>query len=114
MTWRAVCLLDQLPVERGVCALVDGHQVALFRTGDGELYAVDNRDPFSGAMVLSRGIVGCRDGQATVASPMYKHVFSLATGHCLDDAEVSVSVHPVRVRHGAVQVSLREETRQPA
>ena len=44
--------------ERGVAALVEGEQVALFRTFDGALYAIGNQDPFTGAFVLSRGIVG--------------------------------------------------------
>jgi nitrite reductase (NADH) small subunit len=59
--------------------------VAIFRDRAGTVYAVDNRDPFSGAYVLSRGIVGSRDGVPTVASPMYKHVFDLRDGRCLDE-----------------------------
>jgi nitrite reductase (NADH) small subunit len=104
MSWTRVCELDRLPVERGVCALVGGEQVALFRTVTDEVFALANRDPFSGAMVLSRGIVGSRGDTATVASPMYKQVFALDSGRCLDDAEVAVPVHGVRVRDGAVEV----------
>ncbi len=66
--FRPVCRLEQVPVERGVAALVDGEQVALFRTADGSVHALANRDPFSGAMVLSRGIVGSRGEAATVAA----------------------------------------------
>ena len=41
--------------------------------------------PFSDANVMSRGIVGSPGRPAdTVASPMYKQVFDLATGACLD------------------------------
>lgn len=83
-TWTPVCAYTDLLPERGACALVDGHQIAIFRTFDGALYAIGNRDPFSGAYVLSRGIVGTRRGEPTVASPMYKQVFSLDTGRCLD------------------------------
>lgn len=71
-----------------------------------EVFALDNLDPFSGAMVLSRGIVGSRADQPTVASPMYKQVFDLRTGQCLDDPAVRVGSHQVRVRDGLVQVSL--------
>lgn len=115
MTWTRVCDLDRLPVERGVCALVAGAQVALFRTATGEVHALGNRDPFSGAMVLSRGIVGSRGDTATVASPMYKQVFALDSGRCLDDAAVAVPVHLVRVLDGGVEVRLvaaREELRK--
>ncbi len=50
-----------------------------------QLHAVDNVDPFSGASVLSRGIVGDAGGVPTVASPVYKQRFDLRTGRCLDD-----------------------------
>jgi nitrite reductase (NADH) small subunit len=112
--WQPVCRLDQVPVERGVCALVDGRQVALFRTASGHLHAVGNQDPFSGAMVLSRGIVGSRGEAATVASPMYKQVFDLATGICLDDPAVAIPAYPVRVREGTVEVGLAAAERRPA
>lgn len=104
MRWTAVCRYDDLIPERGVAALVDGIAVAVFRTHDGALHALSNLDPFSRASVLSRGIVGDRGGQATVASPIYKQVFALATGVCLDDPSVSVSTYPTRVVNGVVEV----------
>lgn len=82
--WTAVCRLDDLAPERGVAALVGGEQVALFRLVDHTVLAVQQRDPFSGAHVMSRGIVGTRGDVPTVASPMYKQVFDLRTGRCLD------------------------------
>jgi nitrite reductase (NADH) small subunit len=112
--FRPVCRLDQVPVERGVAALVDGQQVALFRTADGSVHALANRDPFSGAMVLSRGIVGSRGDATTVASPMFKQVFDVASGVCLDDPTVAVPAYPVQVRDGLVEIALVEAQRQPA
>ncbi len=56
--WTRICRVDDLLVERGAAALVDGRQIALFRTYDGRLFAIDQIDPFSGAAILSRGIVG--------------------------------------------------------
>jgi nitrite reductase (NADH) small subunit len=102
--WTAVCRYDDLIPERGIAALVGGVAVAVFRTYDGALYALANLDPFSNASVLSRGIVGDRDGRATVASPIYKQVFELATGVCLDDPTVSVPTYPVRLVGGIVEV----------
>lgn len=107
--WRAVCPVQRLPRERGVAALLDGEQVAIFRTEGDRLHAVSNRDPFSGAMVLCRGIVGSRGDLETVASPVYKQVFDLATGQCLDDPSVVLDVHDVRVHDGVVQVALRRD-----
>ncbi|GAA3693249.1 nitrite reductase small subunit NirD [Nonomuraea antimicrobica] len=104
--WATVCAYEALLPERGVCALVAGVQVAVFRTYEGELYALGNLDPFSGAYVLSRGIVGTRKGEPTVASPLHKQVFSLVTGRCLDEEGVSVPVYPVRVTaEGRVEVA---------
>lgn len=80
----AVCRLSDLLPERGAAVLVAGHQVALFRLADGRVLGVQQRDPFSGANVLARGIVGSRGDVATVTSPMHKQVWDLATGACLD------------------------------
>jgi nitrite reductase (NADH) small subunit len=105
--WTAACPADRLTPERGVAVLLpDGGQVALFRTHDGALHAVGNIDPFSGAAVISRGIVGDRGGEPTVASPMLKQVFSLRTGACLDDPGVRLPRHPVRVRDGVAEVAV--------
>lgn len=105
-TWAVVCRYDDLPPERGATALVDGVQVAVFRTFDGAVHALSNHDPFSSAQVLSRGIVGTRGDVPTVASPMHKQVFDLRTGACLDDADVTVQVYDVRVRDGDVEVAV--------
>ena len=105
LTWVAVCPYDALLPERGVAALVGDRQVALFRGVDGGVHALDNRDPFSGANVLSRGIVGTRGDVPTVAGPMYKQVFDLTTGRCLDDPAVRVRTYPVRIRDGVVEVA---------
>ncbi|GAA2020810.1 nitrite reductase small subunit NirD [Catenulispora yoronensis] len=103
--WTAVCKYTELEPGRGVAALVEGSAVALFRLGDGSLHAVGNIDPFSGASVISRGITGMRgDGTATVASPMYKDIFDLATGVALDAPEVRLPVFAVRRHRGVVWV----------
>jgi nitrite reductase (NADH) small subunit len=106
MSWTRICRVEDLVPERGVAALVEGVQVAIFRTYDGELYALDHRDPFSGANIMARGIVGSRGDAPTVASPMYKQVFDLRTGVCLDDPTVRLAVHDLRVEDGVVKVSL--------
>ena len=95
-----ICAVDALLPERGVAALLGDVQIALFRTHDGEVFAIGNQDPFSGANVMSRGIVGSRGDVPTVASPMFKQVFDLRTGACLDDPDVSLPVYPVEIVDG--------------
>ena len=101
------CALTDLEVERGRAALFGKTQIALFLLADGTVHAVANLDPYSGAQVMSRGIVGTRDGAPTVASPMHKQVFDLRTGACLDTQgkdPASLHVWPAAVSDGDVLV----------
>jgi nitrite reductase (NADH) small subunit len=105
--WVTVCSVEAIHPNMGVCALVEGKQVAIFRLGQGtEVFAISNYDPFSRAFVLSRGLVGDRKGTPKVASPIYKQNFCLATGKCLDDENVSIPTFPTRIIEGQVQVGI--------
>lgn len=102
--WAAVCPLEDIVPNSGVCALISGRQVAVFRVSDDRVYALSNYDPFSKANVLSRGIVGDIKGELVVASPVYKQHFGLATGQCIEDDAVKVSAYAARVNSGIVEV----------
>ncbi len=109
--WVTVCRVVDLEPERGAAALLDGEQLALVRLLDDRVLAVQQLDPFSGAYVVSRGIVGSRlvDGHVrpTIASPMYKQVFDLESGACLDPVggePQDLRTWDVRVVDGEVQV----------
>jgi nitrite reductase (NADH) small subunit len=103
MTWARVCRLDDIVPGTGVCALVEGQQVAVFRVGE-QVWALSNRDPFSGANVMARGIVGDRNGVLKVSSPVYKHNFALDSGVCLDRDDVQLKTFRARVVDGVVEV----------
>ena len=109
MSHTVVCRYDVLLPERGVAALIGDRQIALFRTHDGEVFAIGNQDPFSGANVMSRGIVGSRGDVPTVASPMFKQVYDLRTGQCLDDPDVVIPAYAVQVVDGQILVSAGDE-----
>jgi nitrite reductase/ring-hydroxylating ferredoxin subunit len=79
-----ICRLEDIVPNCGVCALVDGEQVAVFRVGS--------------------GIVGDLKGELMVASPVYKQHFSLLTGRCLEDESVTVSVYRASVQGEDVMV----------
>lgn len=105
--WTRLCALADLEPERGRAALWGDVQVALFLTHDARVYAVSNYDPYSGANVISRGIVGTRQDAPTVASPMYKQVFDLRTGSCLDTQgrePRALVVWPVAVSEGHIYI----------
>lgn len=104
--WTPACAYDRLIPGRGAGVLLpDGQQAALFRLDDGSVHAIGNIDPFSGAAVMSRGIVGDRGGRAAVQSPIKKQAFALDDGMCLDDPAVTVPVFRTRVTaEGNVEV----------
>ena len=104
--WYPVCRIGDLVAGSGVCALVNGQQVAIYYLpGEPQrVFAVDNFDPIGKANVLSRGIVGDVQGQLAVASPLYKEHFSLINGRCLEKGEYAVRVWPARIDGNSVQV----------
>lgn len=106
LNWTAVCAVDDIVPDTGVCALVEGRHVAVFRVGRDQFHAIDNIDPKSKASVLSRGLIGSLGGRVVVASPLYKNHFDLTTGECIEEAQHSVRSHAVRVEGGSVQVAV--------
>lgn len=117
--WVHVCDVHDIVPDTGVCALVGGVQVAIFRLtspqsdalrngGDtGELFfAIDNYDPVSRAAVLSRGIVGSLENRIVVASPIYKQHFDLRTGECLESPEHAVRRFPVQLRDAQLWIDV--------
>lgn len=99
-----VCDKADLIANSGVCALVDGEQIALFYlpSTDKEIYAVSNWDPIGKANVLSRGIVGDLGGQIVVASPLYKQHFNLETGNCLEEPDTQLKTYSVSLKNDKV------------
>lgn len=104
--WIDVCTLDDLTPNTGAGALVGGQAVAIFRVGhEKRVYVLSNKDPFSQANVMSRGIIGDLQGERVVASPIYKQHFSLATGRCLEDKDQKLAVYPSKIVDGRVWVN---------
>ncbi|KGE79334.1 nitrite reductase (NAD(P)H) small subunit [Halomonas sp. ND22Bw] len=109
-TWQTLCTRADLVAHSGVAAWIETAegtaQVALFYLPGHatELYAVDHRDPFSGANVIARGIVGDARGEPVVASPLYKQHFRLHDGQCLEDETVRLRTWPLRLEGDEVQI----------
>lgn len=103
--WKAVCSVDDVLPGTGVGVRLPKGQAALFRTRDGNFYALDNMDPFSHANVISRGLLGSLGDKRVVASPLYKQHFDLETGQCIEDDSVKLSVYPVRVQGDVIELA---------
>jgi nitrite reductase (NADH) small subunit len=111
-TWQTLCRKADLVAHSGVAAWLetgnDTAQVALFYLPghSNELYAVDNHDPFSGANVIARGIVGDVKGEPVIVSPLYKQRFRLADGVCLEAADMRLRHWPVRLDGEQVMIAI--------
>ncbi|MDA7753236.1 MAG: nitrite reductase small subunit NirD [Porticoccaceae bacterium] len=103
-----ICEQKDLVANSGICAMVDGQQIALFYLPKEtpQVYAIGNWDPIGKAHVLSRGMVGDINERLVVASPLYKQHFDLHTGECLEDSEYSVPVYRVELTADKVLLTL--------
>ena len=104
--WNVLCKKNDLIPHSGVAALHNGQQIALFYIPgyETEVFATCNNDPFSGANILARGIVGNLQDEPMVASPLYKQHFSLKSGVCMEDEEIKIRVWPVRLQGEHVEI----------
>ena len=112
--WIHICPLDALPADSGIGALLnqdtaDEQQIALFRVmgqepGSDTICAISNFDPFSKANVLARGILCSVGDELAVASPIGKEHFSLITGQCFEEEDVSIKTYPGKIIDGQVYV----------
>ncbi|WP_158774818.1 nitrite reductase small subunit NirD [Cobetia sp. L2A1] len=115
--WVTLCQREDLVEGSGVAAWHEtseaqqsqSFQIALFTLpttgGDApQVFAIDHRDPVSGANVMARGLLGDQSGEPLVISPLYKQRYRLKDGQCIEDAALRLKVWPVRVEGNAVQV----------
>ena len=104
--WHTVCRLEDLEPAWGEAALVAGRQVALFRTGPDEVFAVAQEDPATGAHVMARGILGSKGLRPTIASPLHKEVYDLETGECFSTPGLRIDAFCTRIVNGFIEVQL--------
>jgi len=109
--WSRICPVSSLELDRGVRALVAGEAVAVFATSFSGVHAIGDLDPFSGASVLSRGLIGATvvDDHPVpfVASPLRKQRFDLRDGRSLEDPDVTAGSWPARLRDGWLEIAPR-------
>lgn len=97
MPLEKVCEMADLIDNSGVCALVNGVQVAIFKlsnsAGQTSVYALSNWDPIGKANVMYRGIIGSIADEPVICSPLYKQHYSLITGACFENEDAQLSVY---------------------
>lgn len=101
--WRDLCAVEDIPLRGARRLLAASGDVAVFRTGDGEVFALRDRCPHMGGP-LSAGLVHGR----AVTCPLHGRVVDLATGELTgaDAGRGCAPVVPVRVEGGRVLIAL--------
>ena len=102
--YRAVGPLDRIPLRGGRRVETDRGPVAIFRTSDGRLFAVDDRCPHQGGP-LSDGLVH----GTTVTCPLHDTEVCLISGRACGPGEGMVVRHAVTVRDGLVYLAISHE-----
>ncbi len=95
--WIDIAALDDIP-QRGarVVKTYDGC-VAVFRTADDEIFALNNACPHK-AGPLAEGIVHGK----SVTCPLHNWVISLETGQAQGEDDGHVTTYPARVENGRI------------
>ena len=98
--WVRVCQLEDIPVRGARVVRTESGCIALFRTAEQEVFALDDKCPHK-AGPLSQGIVHGR----SVTCPLHNWVISLETGKALGADEGHVRTIPLKVENGTISVS---------
>jgi nitrite reductase (NADH) small subunit len=110
--WVPACSLHDLVADSGIAVWTEFGPVAIYWLPDTETqyFAIGHHDPASGANVLARGIVGDIKDEPVVASPIYKHHYSLITGICIENNALTVPVFALREHNGQLELGLAQAT----
>ena len=101
MNWHPIGDISDIPLRGSRCVKTPHMNISVFRTGEDEVYAIENRCPHKGGP-LSEGIV---HGNA-VTCPLHNWVISLETGKALGADDGAVRTVPLRNEGGTLYVAL--------
>lgn len=97
--WVDIGALADIPVRGARVVKTRGACIAVFRTAEDEVFALDDRCPHKGGP-LSDGIVH----GISVTCPLHNWVVSLKTGHAEGADKGSVKTHAARVESGRILI----------
>jgi nitrite reductase [NAD(P)H] small subunit len=109
MSWIVIGNLSDIPRRGARCLETPDGKIAVFRTADDRVFALDDRCPHKGGP-LSQGIVH----GAAVTCPLHNWVISLETGEALGADEGSVRTIAIKVEDGRLFIALKSQTHRAA
>ena len=101
MAFVRVVQSDEIPVGQGALLDVAGVMIAVFNAGAGRFHATSPQCPHEDGPLAE----GWLEGDVVVC-PWHGFDFDLASGQCRVDEGLSITVYPVRVVGGDVEVDL--------
>ncbi|MDJ1156994.1 nitrite reductase small subunit NirD [Chelatococcus sp. SYSU_G07232] len=99
--WVDIGPVDAIPKRGARTVRTPRREIAVFRTADDEIFALENRCPHRGGP-LSEGIVHGRK----VACPLHNWIIDLESGSATGADEGCADMIPVKVENGRVYLEL--------
>ncbi len=96
--WMEICGVDEIPENGARTVRVAKTEIALFRLGDGDVHALENRCPHKGGP-LAEGIVSGHD----VLCPLHNLRVNIDSGA---SEEGCVRIYETRIENGRVMLRL--------
>lgn len=106
MNWIQVGNLDDIPRQGSRVIKTSTGEIALFRSVDDQVFALDNRCPHKGGP-LSQGIVHGK----RVTCPLHSWVISLETGEAVAPDAGCAHRHEIRIAHGVLFLEVKDDDR---
>lgn len=100
MQWIAIGQISDIPQRGARCIKTPHGKVAVFRTGDDRVFAIDDHCPHKGGP-LSQGIVH----GASVTCPLHNWVISLETGKAQGADEGAVRTIPLKTEGSTIYIA---------
>jgi nitrite reductase (NADH) small subunit len=101
MNWIAIGHISDIPLRGARCVKTPQGKIAVFRTSENEVFAIEDHCPHKGGP-LSQGIVH----GSSVTCPLHNWVISLETGKALGADEGEVRTIQVRNDDGVLSIAL--------
>ncbi len=102
--WHDVGSIDDIPALSARTVRIAGHEIAVFRTADDHVFALENRCPHRGGP-LADGIVLGRK----VACPLHNWVIDLASGDATGADEGCATGFPIELIDGRIHLAIPED-----
>ncbi|AOZ91491.1 nitrite reductase small subunit NirD [Paenibacillus crassostreae] len=94
--------LDDYLLQVGRVVMVDNQEIAIFRTSDGNVYAIENKSPHPKGGPLAEAIVAGH----YIYDPLYDWKIDLITGLVQSPDTGQVVTYPVNVKNGEIHLTL--------